>query len=108
MEKRVMTYDLETIKLTFSSTKKLRVTAAALKGARAIGFSQQDMVDVIQQLKRKNFVKSMTTYANHHIWQDVYNVEFNGYMLYIKFQVDEKGHFVVSFKENGYEMPSLQ
>jgi motility quorum-sensing regulator / GCU-specific mRNA interferase toxin len=54
-----------------------------------MGFSSQDMVDAIQQLKRKDFVKSMTTYADHRIWQDVYNTEYNGYSLYIKFQVDE-------------------
>ena len=99
MEKRVMTYDLETIKLTFSSIKKLRVTGTALQGARAMGFSQQDMVDAIQQLKRTDFVKSMTTHADHRVWQDVYNTEFNGYLLYVKFQVDEMGHFIISFKE---------
>lgn len=94
-----MTYDLEAIKLAFSTVKKLRVTKTALMDARSMGFSSQDMVDAIQQLKRKDFVKSMTTYADHHIWQDVYNTEYNGYSLYIKFQVDEMGHFIISFKE---------
>jgi motility quorum-sensing regulator / GCU-specific mRNA interferase toxin len=99
MEKRVMTYDLEVIKLAFSTVKKIRVTATALQGARSMGFSRQDMVDAIQQLKRKDFVKSMTTHADHRIWQDVYNTEYNGYFLYIKFQIDEMGYFVISFKE---------
>ena len=99
MEKHVMTYDLEAIKLAFQMVKKLRVTSTALKDARSMGFSQQDMVDTIQQLKRKDFVKSMTTHADHRIWQDVYNTEYNGYSLYIKFQVDEMGHFIISFKE---------
>ena len=94
-----MTYDLDTIKQAFSTVKKLRVTNTALKDARSIGFSSQDIVDTIQQLKRKDFLKSMTTYTNHHIWQDVYNTEYNGYFLYIKFQVDEMGHFIISFKE---------
>jgi motility quorum-sensing regulator/GCU-specific mRNA interferase toxin len=99
MEKRVRTYNLEAIKLAFSTTIKLRITGAALRDARAMGFSQQDMVDVIQQLKRTDFVKSMTTHTDHRVWQDVYNTEFNGYLLYIKFQVDEMGHFIISFKE---------
>ena len=94
-----MTYDLEAIKQAFSTVKKLRVTATALRDARSMGFTQQDMVDAIQQLKRKDFVKSMTTHSDHRIWQDVYNTEYNGYFLYIKFQVDEMGHFVISFKE---------
>lgn len=94
-----MTYDLDAIKQTFSSVEKLRVTATALKDARLIGFSRQDMIEAIQQLKRRDFVKSMTTHADHRVWQDVYNTEFNGYLLYIKFQVNEMGHFVISFKE---------
>ena len=48
-----MTYDLEAIKLTFSTVRKLRVTGHMLKDARSMGFSMQDMVDAIQQLKRK-------------------------------------------------------
>lgn len=99
MEKRVRTYDLEAIKNTFSLIKSLRLTSTALYDARAIGFSRQDMVDAIQQIKRTDFVKSMTTHADHRVWQDVYNTEFNGYLLYIKFQVDELGHFIISFKE---------
>lgn len=99
MEKRVMTYDLEVIKCAFSTIKKLRITATGLKDARSIGFTQQDIVDVIQQLKRGDFVKSMTTHSDHRVWQDVYNTEYNGYVLYIKFQVDEMGHFIISFKE---------
>jgi motility quorum-sensing regulator/GCU-specific mRNA interferase toxin len=99
MEKRVRTYDLEAIKLAFSTTIKLRVTGSALRDVRAMGFSQQDMVDAIQQLKRADFVKSMTTHADHRVWQDVYNTEFNGYLLYIKFQMDEMGHFIISFNQ---------
>jgi motility quorum-sensing regulator/GCU-specific mRNA interferase toxin len=99
MEKHTMTYDLEAIKVSFSSISKLRITATVLKNARSIGFSQQDIVDAIQQLKRINFVKAMTTHSDHRIWQDVYNTVFNGYSLYIKFQKDEIGHFVISFKE---------
>jgi motility quorum-sensing regulator/GCU-specific mRNA interferase toxin len=99
MEKRVRTYDLEAIKVAFSSSEQLRTTATALKDARSMGFSQEDMVAAIQQLKRKDFFKSMTTHIDHRVWQDVYHSEYNGCLLYIKFQVNEAGYFVVSFKE---------
>jgi len=75
------------------------MTASALKDARAMGFTRQEIVDAIQQLKPKNFIKSMTTFTDHRIWQDVYNTEYNGYVLYIKFQLNELGHFIISFKE---------
>ena len=99
MEKRVPTYNLDAIKKAFSTAKKLRITATALKDARALGFSMDDIVKAIQQLTRRDFVKSMTTYANHRIWQDVYKTKYNDYSLYLKFQVDEMGHFIISFKE---------
>jgi motility quorum-sensing regulator/GCU-specific mRNA interferase toxin len=99
MEKTVRTYDLELLKKQFSAPRKLRMTSTALKNARSLGFSVQDIVNTIQQIKRTDFVKSMTTYSNHRIWQDVYNTEFNGFLIYLKFQVDEIGHFVISFKE---------
>jgi motility quorum-sensing regulator / GCU-specific mRNA interferase toxin len=99
MEKRVRTYDLEAIRLAFSQSKRLRTTASALRGAREMGLTSQNMVEAIQQLKRADFVKSMTTYADHRVWQDVYHIWFEGYAIYIKFQMDEAGHFIVSFKE---------
>lgn len=99
MEKFASTYDLKTIKQVFSQAENLRMTATALRDARSMGFSMEDVVDAIQQLRSKDLVKSMTTYHNHRVWQDVYNTEFNGFVIYIKFQLDEDGHFLVSFKE---------
>ncbi len=99
MEKSTRTYDLDEIKSCFSDPKHLRVTASALKGARELGFGRQDIVDAIAQINKNDFVKSMTTYTDHRVWQDVYNTEFNGFLIYIKFQMDEEGHFVISFKE---------
>lgn len=64
-----------------------------------MGFSRQDIVDVVAQLKRSEFVKSMTTHADHRVWQDVYYTEFKDYLIYVKFQMDEQGHFIISFKE---------
>lgn len=34
-----------------------------------------EMVAVIASLTRHNFYKSMTTYADHRVWQDVYYAE---------------------------------
>lgn len=99
MEKYVPSYKLAVIKQVFSTTRKLRMTVTALRDARKIGFSMHDVVEALQQLKNTDFVKSMTTYSDHRVWQDVYYAKYNGYLLYIKFQVDELGCFVISFKE---------
>nr|WP_269719568.1 type II toxin-antitoxin system MqsR family toxin [Beggiatoa alba] len=53
----------------------------------------------MQSLTKKNFYKSMTTYADHTIWQDVYFSQLKGIDLYIKFMMDSEGHLLVSFKE---------
>jgi motility quorum-sensing regulator/GCU-specific mRNA interferase toxin len=46
------------------------------------------------------FYKSMTTFADHRVWQDVYHVPTRGMMLYVKFQADVITEFtVMSFKE---------
>lgn len=99
MEKRVCSYSLNEIKRSLTGINELRISASALQAARNIGFSRQQIVDAVQQLKKGDFVKSMTTYNDHKVWQDVYNTTYNGFDLYIKFQKDEFGHFVISFKE---------
>jgi motility quorum-sensing regulator/GCU-specific mRNA interferase toxin len=46
------------------------------------------------------FVKSMTTFADHRLWQDVYRVPAGELMLYVKFQADVVTEFrVMAFKE---------
>ena len=46
------------------------------------------------------FYKSMTTFADYRVWQDVYRVPARGMVLYVKVQADVITEFVVmSFKE---------
>ena len=46
------------------------------------------------------FNKSMTTYADHRVWQDVYHVPKGDLVLYVKFQAGLVTEFtLVSFKE---------
>lgn len=46
------------------------------------------------------FVKSMTTFADHRTWQDVYNAPADGMVLYVKFQANVITSFtVMAFKE---------
>lgn len=100
MEISKPTYDLESFKSAFTSVSKLNATGAAIKGAAQIGFGRQEVVDTIQAMKRAHFKKSMTSYADHRSWQDVYNVPFGGYVIYIKFTDDVITEFrLLSFKE---------
>lgn len=50
-------------------------------------------------MKRSNFYKSMTSHADHRVWQDVYHVPWAGLVLYVKLTVDELGRLILSMKE---------
>ena len=38
-----------------------------------MGLTTGDMLRVIASLSRRQFHKSMTSYADHRVWQDVYH-----------------------------------
>jgi motility quorum-sensing regulator/GCU-specific mRNA interferase toxin len=78
----------------------LAITTSALRDATALGFDRSGIVETIVSIERQMFFKSMTTFADHRIWQDVYHVPARGLMLYLKFQADVVTEFaVMSFKE---------
>ncbi len=78
----------------------LAITTTALGDAIKFGFDRMAIVEAIQSIDKRMFYKSMTTYADHRVWQDVYHVPIRDLKLYIKFQADLVTDFVVmSFKE---------
>jgi motility quorum-sensing regulator/GCU-specific mRNA interferase toxin len=100
MEKRRPTYDLDAIKQAIGTVDRLAITTSALRDATALGFDRGAIVETIHGVDRRMFVKSMTTFADHRLWQDVYHVPARGLLLYVKFQADVLTEFtVVSFKE---------
>ncbi len=100
VEKRKPTYDLDGFKAAFATIDKLHLTGSALRGAVSIGFSRSDIVAVIQTMRRAHFYKSMTSYAGHRVWQDVYHVPSAVGVLYVKFTTDVVAEFLLlSFKE---------
>ncbi len=100
MEKRRPTYDLDAIKAALASIDGLAMTSSALRDAAALGFDRAGVVETIGGIERRMFYKSMTTFADHRVWQDVYHVPARGMTLYVKFQADMVTEFtVMSFKE---------
>ena len=100
VEKRKPTYDLDAFKAAFIRVDALNVTGSALRGAAAIGFGRAEIVAAIQTMKREQFYKSMTAYADHRVWQDVYHVPSEVGVLYVKFTADAVTEFLLlSFKE---------
>ena len=82
----------------------IAVTGTALRSAAALGFGRSEIVDTIQIMRRKHFYKSMTAYADHRLWQDVYHVPSPVGVLYVKFTADVVTEFLLlSFKEKDDE-----
>jgi motility quorum-sensing regulator/GCU-specific mRNA interferase toxin len=99
VEKRTPHYALDSIKATLTTSASLRMTRTAQNTAFALGILLADVVKIIQAMSREQFYKSMTSLADHRIWQDVYQVPFESLILYVKFTTDAQGYLVISFKE---------
>lgn len=76
----------------------MRTTQTARAGAVALGFGYADMLAVVLELKPSDFYKSMTTYADHTVWQDVYRPKTSNGDVYLKLTVIDDV-LIVSFKE---------
>lgn len=67
-------------------------TVTALRNGLVMGLTELEMRQVVQKLTRKDFYKSMTTHADHRVWQDVYHgVTEEGFSVYIKITAFEDG-----------------
>lgn len=74
-------------------------TKSALDGGRLMGLTTSEMLVVMASLTRRNFYKSMTTYADTRVWQDVYHaVTPVRRETYIKITLRD-GAPVIQFKE---------
>jgi motility quorum-sensing regulator / GCU-specific mRNA interferase toxin len=85
MEKHRPTYDLDAVRDAMGSASTLAMTTTAVRDAAAMGFDRWGVADVIVGIERRMFVKSMTTFADHRVWQDVYHVPAADLVLYVKF-----------------------
>lgn len=56
----------------FVPAGKVRATRSAKEGATALGLELSHMLAVVMALAPADFYKSITTHADHTMWQDVY------------------------------------
>lgn len=97
MEKRTPHCELAVVK-GLVKAGKVRTTQTARTGAVQLGFDFQGMLEVVLSLTSADFYKSMTTHADHRIWQDVYRPKTSFGDVYLKLTVIEDV-LIVSFKE---------
>lgn len=100
MEKHTPHYSLNAIKAIVHEHGVDAFTRAAQDGAGKLGLTKFEAVAVVLGLEHRMLFKSMTTYADHKIWQDVYHALCpNGRLAYIKLTLRDDGVVVIQFKE---------
>jgi motility quorum-sensing regulator/GCU-specific mRNA interferase toxin len=97
MEKRTPHCRLSVVKALVEAGK-VRATFTALAGGAALGLDFEGMLGVVMALMPRDFHKSMTTRADHRIWQDVYRPMTEVGEVYLKLTVIDDV-LIVSFKE---------
>ena len=86
--------------LTEFKNSNFSITRTALRTAQDLGFYEEDIRRIVATIELKHFYKSMTSYADHRIWQDVYHVPCGKLILYVKFTQNVISEFMLlSFKE---------
>ena len=97
MEKRTPHCKLAVVR-DLVAAGKVRIAVSALAGGAALGFGFQEIIGVVAALTPKDFYKSMTTHADHRVWQDVYRPKTPAGEVYVKLTVIDDV-LIVSFKE---------
>ena len=88
MEKLRPHYRLATIKAAFAEPSSLNRSFVSKQGADDLDMDDAAVVAVIQGLSNSDFEKSMTSLADHRVWQDVYKPSVGGRTIYVKFTLD--------------------
>ena len=85
MEKRRPHYKLADVQQVVADLEARPFTATALREGLALGLTEPEMRQVVLALSRHDYYKSMTTHADHRVWQDVYHgMTVDGVPVYIK------------------------
>lgn len=99
MEKRTAHYDLAAVILMVRARGAAAFTRTAIDGGRLMGLTMAEMIDVVCGLKSHHLYKSMTTYRDSRVWQDVYHAETPAGKAYVKLTLRADGAPVIQFKE---------
>jgi motility quorum-sensing regulator/GCU-specific mRNA interferase toxin len=99
MEERKAHYALSRVKALIREGA-YRVTRTSLRcAARDFGYVQaSQLAERVLRLQVKDFHKSMTTFHDSKLWQDVYHPRIDGTPAYVKMQIVDDTAVVILFK----------
>ncbi len=100
MEKRTPHYKLNKVKALIQAGQYIITGTARKTAAYDFAFTEEQIVETILSLEMNSFYKSMTSYEDYSLWQDVYKMLLEDtHRAYIKIQIISENSVIVSFKE---------
>lgn len=97
-EKRVPHYNLAKIKKLIED-KKYNITKIAQDNAKIdFDLTVKEVIKYILTLENGCFYKSMTSIYDNKIWQDVYHLNIDKNVAYIKLQIISESSVIIQFK----------
>lgn len=100
MEKNTPHYELAVIKAEVRRLGRSAFTRSSAESGDLLGFSIREMQEIVYELQNRMLYKSMTSYDDHRVWQDVYHTHSQDLEIYIKVTYRPAGGApVISFKE---------
>ena len=97
MEKRKAHYPLATVKRLIAKGR-VSFTMTAVSGGAAMVLQPRKCWMFVSSLASRNLYKSMTSHADHKVWHDVYHVDTDRGVVYLKLTLVED-LLIISFKE---------
>ena len=98
MEKSTPHYRLTDIQAAIAAQGINAFTMTAQEGLARMGLTPAEAIAVVCTMQRGSFYKSMTTHANHRVWQDVYHVHTQYGLAYVKVTLWPDSRVVIQFK----------
>ncbi|WPN75730.1 type II toxin-antitoxin system MqsR family toxin [Pseudomonas germanica] len=100
MEKNTPHYELAVIKAEVRRLGRRAFTRSSAESGDLLGFSIREIQEIVYELQNRMLYKSMTSYDDHRVWQDVYHTHSQDLEIYIKVTYRPAGGApVISFKE---------
>jgi motility quorum-sensing regulator/GCU-specific mRNA interferase toxin len=99
MDKPSAHYSLTDIIAQVQKRKAGAFTKTALNGGWKMGLTTSQMIEAVCNLTPRRLYKSMTTYQDHTVWQDVYHAPTPYGKAYVKVTMRQDGAVVIQFKE---------
>ncbi|WP_095050964.1 MULTISPECIES: type II toxin-antitoxin system MqsR family toxin [unclassified Pseudomonas] len=84
MEKNTPHYELAVIKAEVRRLGRRAFTRSSAESGDLLGFSIREMQEIVYELQNRMLYKSMTSYDDHRVWQDVYHTHSQDLEIYIK------------------------